>query len=381
MLYTFVDQAEFLAGEETSRSQIFGRDFLSFWMASLLAQTDRMAEIFDPIAFNAALSAFMGMDLAFNPFPYPPNALWFVLPLSAIPYYWSFWVWMVLGLGAYLLVSAGGGSSLARVLLLLAAPATLINFSMGQNGFLTAVLFLGGLKLLERRPLLAGILFGALTFKPQLGLLIPIVLLAGRHWSTFMAAVITTVGVLAWSLWFVGIDAWRDYLTVGVPAQRDLMETGSGWFLSMMPTPFAAARLLDFGISAGYVVQGLSALGAAIGVGWAYYKGGDPRLLIVVVLSGTFLASPYVLSYDLVLLSVAVVYLTEHGLKNGFLLGERLILGLAWLLPILTTSTKSVGFPVGPTVLFLLFAVALYRLHLSCGRSPKSLPEQRTIRS
>ena len=72
MFYTYVDQAEFLAGEETSRGQIFGRDFLSFWMASLLAQTDRMAEIFDPNAFSAALSAFTGMDLAFIPFPYPP---------------------------------------------------------------------------------------------------------------------------------------------------------------------------------------------------------------------------------------------------------------------------------------------------------------------
>ena len=114
----------------------------------------------------------------------------------------------------------------------------------------------------------------------------------------------------------------------------------------------------------------LSALGAAIGVGWAYYKGGDPRLLVVVVLSGTFLTSPYVYSYDLVLLSVAVVYLIEHGLENGFLRGERLILGLAWCLPILTVVAKNLGFPVGPTVLSLLFAVALYRLHLSRGCSP-----------
>lgn len=89
-----------MAGEETSRGQILGRDFLSFWMASLLAQTDRMAEIFDPNAVSAALSAFTGMDLAYNPFPYAPNGLWFVLPLSAVPYYWSFWVWMITGLGA-----------------------------------------------------------------------------------------------------------------------------------------------------------------------------------------------------------------------------------------------------------------------------------------
>lgn len=175
-----------------------------------------------------------------------------------------------------MLVSAGGGSSLAIVLPLLAAPATLINFSMGQKAFLTAALFLGGLNWLDRRPLLAGILFGALTFKPQLGLLIPVMLLAGRYWSTFVATVITMLGLFAWSYLFVGFEAWRDYLTIGVPAQRELMEHGRGWFLSMMPSSFAAARLLGFGVSTGYIVQGLSAPGAAIRVAWAYYKGRDP---------------------------------------------------------------------------------------------------------
>jgi hypothetical protein len=38
------------------------------------------------------------------------------------------------------------------------------------------------LSLLERRPLLAGGLLGLLIYKLQLGLLIPVALLAGRHW-------------------------------------------------------------------------------------------------------------------------------------------------------------------------------------------------------
>lgn len=50
-----------------------------------------------------------------------------------------------------------------------------------QNGFLSAGLFGGALVLLERRPVLAGALFGLLTYKPHLGLLVPIVLIADWH--------------------------------------------------------------------------------------------------------------------------------------------------------------------------------------------------------
>jgi hypothetical protein len=52
----------------------------------------------------------------------------------------------------------------------------------GQNSTWTPGLFGGGLSLLERRPLLAGGLLGLLIYKLQLGLLIPVALLAGRHW-------------------------------------------------------------------------------------------------------------------------------------------------------------------------------------------------------
>jgi hypothetical protein len=60
--------------------------------------------------------------------------------------------------------------------------AVFINAVGGQNNTWTAALFGGGLSLLERRPLLAGGLLGLLIYKPQFGLLIPVALLAGRHW-------------------------------------------------------------------------------------------------------------------------------------------------------------------------------------------------------
>ena len=68
----------------------------------------------------------------------------------------------------------------ARPLLIAAAfPAVFVNIGHGQNGFLTAALLGGALHLLDRRPWLAGVLFGCLAYKPQFGVLIPFALLAG----------------------------------------------------------------------------------------------------------------------------------------------------------------------------------------------------------
>ena len=58
-----------------------------------------------------------------------------------------------------------------------------LEFTAGQNGFLTAALIGGALGLLERRPALAGICLGLLTYKPQFGLLFPFVLIADRRWT------------------------------------------------------------------------------------------------------------------------------------------------------------------------------------------------------
>src|SRR5690606_32081673 len=64
------------------------------------------------------------------------------------------------------------------LLLAVAFPAVLINFGHGQNGFLSAALFGAALVVLPRRPVLAGLLFAALAYKPQFGIAIPFALLA-----------------------------------------------------------------------------------------------------------------------------------------------------------------------------------------------------------
>ena len=73
-------------------------------------------------------------------------------------------------------------------MLALAVPMVLNNALVGQNGFLTAALIGGTLYLMPVRPILAGICLGLLSYKPQYGLLFPLVLIAASQWTVFFSA-------------------------------------------------------------------------------------------------------------------------------------------------------------------------------------------------
>src|SRR5260370_28092721 len=78
------------------------------------------------------------------------------------------------------------------IALVLACPFTAWNFIAGQNGFLTGALLGGSLLCLERQPVLAGILIGCLSYKPQFGILLPVALIAARQWRGVRRAPVST---------------------------------------------------------------------------------------------------------------------------------------------------------------------------------------------
>src|SRR5690606_3010560 len=94
----------------------------------------------------------------------------------------------------------------------LTAPIVLICLGHGQNGFLTAALLGGGLFLIDRRPLVAGLLLGCLVYKPQFALLIPALLALGGHWRAFAGATLSCLGLIAISLILWGWPVWGAFL-------------------------------------------------------------------------------------------------------------------------------------------------------------------------
>src|SRR5581483_1453312 len=187
-----------------------GRDFINTWMGGRSAFEGGPAAWFDMANYNAALREMLGSFFPDHYWSYPPHILLFIWPFGLLPYFPAYLLWCVLGVALYLLAS----TQLVRrnyLLFLAVAPGVAVCAFFGQNGFYTSALFLGGMMLLDRRPLLAGILFGILTVKPQIGYLLPIVLLLTGRWRTIAAACATAAALIAaTTIWF-GADIWVEY--------------------------------------------------------------------------------------------------------------------------------------------------------------------------
>lgn len=337
-----------------------GYDFITFWAASHLTLNGDPAAAFDlGRIYEAERAAVPGLRDIFA-WHYPPTFQLLIAPLALLPYLSSLAAWLAAALAASIAVVRRLAPVPQTLLLFLAFPATWLNLMQGQTGFLTMALFGGAVLLLENRPVAAGILFGLLSCKPHLGLLVPLALLCGRQWTVFAAASITTLVFGAASALALGPDVWLAFWR-NMPLLSDILEQG-GVPWDKMVSLFTAMRLLGLGAVPAYVLQGTLALVVATGVAWAWSRAIPPRLAAAVLVSGALVATPYVFDYDLVLLAVPIALLARDGSENGWLPGDREVLVAAWLVPLLSpVIAHASGIQLGWLCLVALFAVALRR--------------------
>lgn len=356
-----------------------GDDFINYWSAAKLASLQRVAEIYDLHAFNAFQGTVVGATVGYhNPigpitfyhYSYPPVLFLLTLPLAAIPYAPALAIWLVSGWYAFyraLRVTLPDGA----LLLALATPAVFINVLCGQNGFWTAALFGGGLCLLNRRPIVAGVLLGLLIYKPHLGLLIPVALLAGRHWRAFAAAAATVVVTLAMSVVVFGTDVWSDYFRNATLLRQVFLESETG-ITHRMASVFMAARELGTGLKAAYAIQAATGLVAVAVVAVAWARQAPANIRYALLMLGTWVTTPYLFDYDLVAGAFVVAWLSmqpESSLrfKRSAFAASALVLAAPLVAALLGKWT---GLSVG--AFFLLPAFALATAMLPALQRPRA---------
>src|ERR1700761_6297496 len=249
-----------------------GTDFSNVYAAGTYVWDGNTDAAFDPPQQFAREQAIFGPATQFYGWHYPPFFLLIAASLAWMPYGLALAVWQAVTLGLYLLVMRGivtspsprapgeahaasgrrlftqerqcealavdeaasppdsdsrqrpltlasldlsphaGRDGGVWLLLTLAFPAVLINVGHGQNGFLTAALMGGALLLLDRRPIVAGLLFGLLVYKPQYGLLIPLALGVSGRWKCFAAAAATVALLTLVTTLTFGASVWQAFL-------------------------------------------------------------------------------------------------------------------------------------------------------------------------
>jgi hypothetical protein len=342
-----------------------GGDFSHYWMAATLAWGGDPTGAYNPATLQGALASFFGLPVKCV-FSYPPTFLLFLLPLILLPYLASLAVWQLTGLTGYLLVLSRIAPHPLALWLSLTFPGVYLNFSFGQNGLLSTALLGGGLVLLDRFPLTAGLLLGLLTYKPHLAVLVPVALLAGGRWRALLSMVATAAGLALASALVLGYEVWAAaWRTLSYSLQ--VMETGrsvSGMVLERMTTVFAGALLLGANPGLAWVLQGMVMLGGGALVAWIWFRGTSPALGATVLVLGILLFMPYSFVYDLALLALPLAWLGWEGHTKGWLPGEKFLLIIGWGSPFfLTDLTKSLGVQFAPLILATLLALALRRNH------------------
>src|SRR5437016_4147938 len=164
-------------------------DFVEVWVAGRTTLEGAAASAYDPRLHHAAQVAAAGHQFhGYLWWHYPPVVLFVAAALGLLPYLAAFLVWVSSTLAFFAATIAEIARSRIAALLACAMPPVFINAVAGQNGFLTATLIGLALVNLETRPILAGAFVGILTYKPQFGILFPLVLAASGRWKTFLSA-------------------------------------------------------------------------------------------------------------------------------------------------------------------------------------------------
>ena len=253
--------------------------------------------IYDPVWITSIQPGAPGL----RPFGYPPTFILICRFLRLLPYDLAFGLWSAVS--GVLFVE--GARRLAPRLWGLAAftPAAVVAFREGQTSLL-----IGGLITLAftlpKRPWLAGVIYGvAFSLKPQVLLLLPVLMVLDRSWRTLLAMGLSGVAVCLASL-ALGPSLWGDWLAA-VPklykftAFQDHLDASGPWWL--------AAAILA-----------IAALLASLSR--------PPPVRLAAVIGGSLLLSPHAMFYEQAMLVPAAIGLS-WPLTGSVLPGLFILLG------------------------------------------------------
>lgn len=310
---------------------VVARDFLNFWMYGRAALTPDPSRFYDFDLYNRELSLVFGLEDMGVAWSYPPSIMLVAAPFGELNYVYALTCWTLLGIAIFIAVLKQHVTDWRLLIPLVFSPAAALCLMGGQTSFMTTAILIGVFTSLDRKPLLAGFLIGLLTLKPQIGIFFPVLLAASGRWRVFFAATITALAITGITTALFGTQVWLDYIVKGLPVQNLVLLDPNMLNAPYMPTIFMNMRTAGASYEFAMAVQaGFSAVALGV-VFWAYrfHKNANPLFLAALFLACSVFGSPYLLTYDLLPLTVAVVLLLASGKLD--LLGQRLALVVYWL--------------------------------------------------
>ncbi len=223
--------------------------------------------------------------------------------------------------------------------------------------------------------MLAGAMFGLLSYKPHFVVLVPIALLAGRHWRALAGFVAAVAVLVLFSAVAFGIDSWRTFLA-SLPVAEAIYGGGQLGYWAQISL-FGAVRLLggSYGLAVG--IHGAATVLAAGVMAYAWWRNAAPAVRAVTLIAAVLVAVPINLTYDLLPTAVAVAFLSRDDTVPRLRLWEKWIIAAFWPVAFAGRGiAERWGIPLLPLVAFGLMAIAVARLRLESSATGFPRPAQ-----
>ena len=340
-----------------SSTLIVGRDFLNIWMYGRGALEPDPGRFYDVATYNRALEALLGPGYPGQNWPNPPSFFLISLPFGALNFYPALLCWLSLGIVLFIAAARRELSDWRLLIPVLFSPAAMFCVISGQSSFLSGAALIMIFAWLDRRPIMAGVLIGLLTVKPQLGLLFPFMLVASGRWRVFGSAAATALALIVLTALLFGPQVWVDFVAKSLPNQRAVLSDPGVVTAPFHATVFMNLRGLGASYDVGIAIQGIFALAAVGAVVWAFRfaKDREPSELRALFLGCAACTSPYLGIYDLLPLTFASIALL--GSRRLDEVGRRLMQLIFWL-PVLQLAFGEFRIP-GPALIIPAFAAYL----------------------
>jgi len=326
-----------------------GTDFLHFYTLGSLAGRHRGGDLYNIDAQAALASARVPEARGIRYLPlYPPQVSILFAPLAWLSYARALGVWwacsgLIYGACCYGVwrVCPKLQTSLGLfTLLALGFPAFFHLIAWGQTSALALACFTGAFFALRKNhEFAAGLCFGCLIFKPQLGIAAAVIFLLLGAWKVVVGAVFASALQLAAGIAYYGMEPFRSWLRIlwqvpqllvafePRPYQTHCLRT----FWAMI-VPWSTLALVLYAISAVLVLICTVSI-------WKREQSLGVRFSALLL--ATALVSPHLTVYDLVVLAPAIVLLADwSAAQRNSASSLAVLLYLVYVLPLLGPLTR-----------------------------------------
>jgi hypothetical protein len=295
-------------------------DFLQFYTYGSLVRTGQTAALYDPAAHARVARSRVDPRISLEHFHpnYSPVVAWIFAPLAGLPYLgamalWAILSWVLVFVGLALLLRLAprlGADPVSFWLVAAAWPTTFVVLRYGQLSALSMLWLVISARLAARDwNLLAGLALGCLAYKPNLLVVPALVFLFAGEWRLLTGMLAGASVQIAASIAGVGWTVFAEYLHVLTtiaqhPEVVQIFPAESHSVAGQLRLWSAPAAVVRAGTLAGLTV--------AVWLATRVWRAtADPRPRWAALVIAALVASPHLLTYDLLLLAVPLVLLTD----------------------------------------------------------------------